>query len=120
MATVVKIDQTAVDTMVHDPEGEVGQYLMELGEKMTAIARAKAPIQTPGEFSWGKRFSSSYEPWGADPLKGRIHSAFGVTTRGELYAGVNAPYAPTLWLERPRVDRRAEPFLTDALYSVAL
>lgn len=114
-------DEEALEDMLNTPEGPVGQLLQELSMKAALIAKAAAPTQSPRTFSWGKKNSSSYMPWSGGYTKARIVPAMGYTKGGTLFGGVNAPYGPTLFLERPaRQMHRTYPFLTTGLYSISV
>jgi hypothetical protein len=115
---VVNWDETDLEDVLNSPDGLVGKYLEEKSEAMYQVALGAAPVQKPANFSWGKR-SDSYMPDSMGFLKSNIRPHVGYTTKGTLFAGVNAPYGPTLFLEKPaRQLHRAYPFLSLALYSV--
>lgn len=118
-------NEGSIDEFLNDIDGPVGELIAELSEKMTAVAIAAAPVQTSHTFSWGKVKSTSYMPWSGGYTKSRIHSAMGYSNAGKLYGGTNAPYGPTIYLEKAGFrangqPRALHPFLTTALYSLEL
>lgn len=122
---LVDWNDDAIDRLVNDEYGPVGQMLAELSEKMTVVAKGAVPVQSPRTFSWGKKHSTSYLPWSGGYTKMTTHSAMGYDKSGQLFGGTNAPYGPTIFLEREGfrangMPRALHPFLTTALESVAL
>lgn len=108
-----------LEDVLNGPDDLVGTYLRGKSDDMYKIAEAAAPIQKPQNFSWSPRKSDSYMPDSMGFLQGKIRPHMGYTNKGTLFAGVNAPYGPTLFLEKPaRQLHRAYPFLSTALYSV--
>ena len=117
-AGVVNWREGELEDVLNGPGGLVGKFLQEKSEGMTDVALGAAPLQKPQNFSWGHR-SDSYMPDSMGFLKASIRPHMGYTKSGTIFAGVNAPYGPTLFLEKPaRQLRRAYPFLSTALYSV--
>lgn len=120
----VHLDYAAIGEMLNDPQGPVGSVIEELSDKATAIARAAAPVMTRRNFSlWGTAFDPLYQygPPGKTKASIRVHfPAF--NHRGQLYGGVNAPYGPTLFLERParQIHSAQYMFMTAALDGVEL
>jgi hypothetical protein len=110
-----------LEDMLNTPEGLVGEFLTELMMKMATVAKAGAPIQKPQNFSWGKKYSTSYMPWSGGYTKAHTVPHMGYTKGGHLFGGVNAPYGPTLFLEKPaRQLKHSYPFMTTALYSLSI
>jgi hypothetical protein len=108
--------------LLHSVDGPVGKWLQEKMLQMTAAAEAAAPIQKPVNYSWG-RDSTSYEPRSEGYLKGTVRPHMGYTKSGNLFAGVNAAYGPTLFLEYGGGRHgQAEliPFMSDTLYAVTI
>lgn len=113
----IKWDDVALEELLNSPDGPVGQYLTEKMMEMTAIATAAAPLQKPQNWSWGRR-SSSYMPRSMGYLKSNIRPHMGYTQKGTLFGGTNAPYGPTLFLEKPADQlHHSYPFMTLALYA---
>jgi hypothetical protein len=119
----LKLNDRAIEELLHDPAGPVGDLLSEIAAGMTARAVARVPFQKPENFSWSRAKSTSYMPWSSGFTAGSIwmHPAANDAS-GRLFAGTNAAYAPTLWLERGRSHPRMtlHPFLTEALYSTTV
>jgi hypothetical protein len=118
----VEWDDAAIYDLLNSVDGPVGRYLTEKMAEMTAFAAAAAPIQKPKNYSWGKR-STSYMPRSFGYLKGSVKPHMGYTMGGTLYAGTNAAWGPTLFLEygggRYGHAERI-PFMSAALYAVTL
>lgn len=111
--------EAELEDVLNGPDDLVGRYLQDKAETMEKVALAAAPVQKPQNFSWSPRKSDSYMPDSMGFLQGKIRFHMGYTTKGTLFAGVNAPYGPTLFLEKPAKQlHRAYPFLSTALYSV--
>lgn len=122
---VLKMDDRAIDELLNDIDGPVGQLLAELSEQITTVARAEAPVQGPSSYTRPGMKSTSYMPRSGGFTKGGTHAATGYDSKGRLFGGTNAPYAPTIWLEHTgrRANggmRETHPFLTTGLYSVEL
>jgi hypothetical protein len=114
-------DEEALEALLNSPDGPVGQMLAELASQAAAVARAAAPVQTPRTYSWGKKHSTSYMPWSGGYTKANVRAVMGYTKGGTLFGGVNAPYGPTLFLEKPAKQmHHSYPFLTTGLYSLSI
>lgn len=103
MTFQVRIDPAAVDELVNSPDGPVGLVIEELSEKAAKIAQTAAPVMERHNFSrWGKVYNPLYQYGPPGFTKARTRpSGFRFNAIGQLYSGVNAPYGPTLFLERP-------------------
>jgi hypothetical protein len=120
--STVNLDPLAINELLNSPDGPVGQVILELSVQATKIAAEAAPLQKPWNHSWVFAKSTSYMPWSTSYLKANVRSS-GVryNALGQLYSGVNAPYGPTLFLEKPADQlHRQYPFLSTALYTVQL
>jgi hypothetical protein len=119
---VVDLYPAALDELLNSPAGPVGQVIEELSVQATGIAEAAAPFQKPENHSWSFTKSTSYTPWSTIYLKVNTRpSGFLYNARGQIFSGVNAPYGPTLFLERPaRQLHRKYPFLSTAVDTVQL
>jgi hypothetical protein len=114
----INLDEAALEFLLNSPDGPVGELLAEMAGKATEIAKAAAPVMSPATMSWGRN-STSYGPPGF--TKERTRSHMGYTKGGTLFSGVNAPYGPTLFLERPaRQLHYPRLFLSTALWTVEL
>jgi hypothetical protein len=112
----------ALEDLLNSPDGPVGGVIAALSMEATDIAKAAAPLQKPSSHSWSFAKSTSYMPWSTTYLKVNVRwSGFRFNGFGQMYSGVNAPYGPTLFLERPADQlHRKYPFLSTALYTVEL
>jgi hypothetical protein len=112
----VQVDGRAVEELLTDPAGPVGRLLQELAVQGTVIARAAAPVRNTARGSRGRagRGSSALPP-GYTKAGVRTHDVR-VGRAGTLYAGVDAPAEPAIYLEYPASQmHRKYPFLTVAL-----
>ena len=120
----VHLDYVAIGEMLNDPDGPVGSVIEELSNKATDIARAAAPVMERRNFSmWGAAFDPVYQYGPPGKTKGSIRVHFpAFNNRGQLYGGVNAPYGPTLFLERParQIHSAQYMFMSAALLGVEL
>jgi hypothetical protein len=121
----LNLNGAAIEALLNDIDGPVGELLEELSEQVTAVAKAGAPVQSPRTFSWGKVHSTSYLPWSGGYTKAGAHKKVGYDSKGHLYGGTNAPYGPTIFLEKAGLrangmPRTLYPFLSTALYSLEL
>lgn len=121
----VELDEAALEDLLNGPDGPVGEMLQDLAVKMTTVAKAAAPTQKMHNHSWHFASSTSYMPWATTYLKGNIRPHMGYTSTGKIFAGVNAPYGPTLFLQYPtpnwktRVYIHGSDFMEIALDSAA-
>jgi hypothetical protein len=114
-------DHDELEQLLNTPDGPVGLMLEDLAARATMAAKAAAPTQKPENYSWGRKRSTSYLPWSGGYTKARVVPHMGYTKAGVLFSGVNAPYAPTLFLEKPaRQMHHRSAFMTTALYSINL
>lgn len=112
-------DDAALEDLLHSIDGPVGRFVKEKTAQMTTAAEAKAPIQKPKNYSWG-RDSSSYLPRSLGYLKGTVRPVIGYTRGNQLFGGANAAFGPTLFLERGggrHGHARLIPFMTESLYA---
>jgi hypothetical protein len=120
------LDERSIEELLHDPKGPVGDLLADIAQKMTAVAEARVPYMKPEHFAWslrrGRRLigPTQYMPrvpgWTAASI---WYHPPDIDGAGNLFAGTNANYAPTNWLEHGRGEHKMEthPFLTQALFS---
>lgn len=118
MAATIRFIEASIEEYLHDPDGPVGKMLGEIGEEMTRVAEARVPYMKPENYSRSLRKSTQYMPW----LGGWTASTIWYhppanDSKGRLFAGTNAWYGPTVWLERGRKGRPMglNRFMTDAL-----
>lgn len=117
---LIRWDDLALAELLNSPSGPVGRFLEVKAAEATAIATAAAPLQKRQNWSWGRN-STSYMPRSLGYLKGNIRPHMGYTRTGKLFSGVNAPYGPTLFLEKPADQlHHSYPFLSSALYAVTV
>jgi hypothetical protein len=112
-------DEVALEELLNSVDGPVGRYLTEKMLQMTAFAETAAPLQKPRNWSWGRN-STSYMPRSFGYLKSTVRPHMGYTMGGTLFAGTNAAWGPTLFLEygggRHGHAERI-PFMSAALYA---
>lgn len=109
----VRLDDAAINDLLTDEHGMVGELLSDLAGQAAIVARGRVAVRGPGS-TWSDR--SDARPPGF--TKAGIYTAIGHSTTGNLWASANAPADPTIFLEDPRVDRQREPFLTTGLDSL--
>jgi hypothetical protein len=116
----VKWNDAELEWLLNSMDGPVGRFLAEKAAEMAAVATVFAPVQSPRNWSWGRR-SSSYMPRSLGYLKGSVTPHMGYTRSGRIFGGVNAAYGPTLFLEQPADQlHHAYPFLSTALYAAVI
>lgn len=120
MTDQVDISQVAVDELMRDEAGPVGDLMHELAIQTATVARAKVRVRDPRANRTGR--TSDAKPPGY--TKARITSIVGhsATHGGVVFGGANAPGNPSLFLELP-ADQIADrdhkfPFLTTGLDSL--
>jgi hypothetical protein len=118
----VNLYDAEIADLLNSPDGPVGLVIEELSVKAADIAKINANIQKPWNWSWSFHKSTSSMPRSVGYLKSRTRAHFpAFNGLGLLYGGVNAPYAPTLFLERPaRQQHDRYPFMSTALDMVEL
>ena len=117
----VQIDESALDDLLNDPEGPVGQLLADLDEQAAAIARGVVHVWpgTRRSTIWNPATSTAVLPSGT--TKASIHTYGPVRGKRGLYGGVNAKADPTVYLEKPADQMHHQyPFLTFALNTLEL
>jgi len=124
------LDDREIETLLHDPAGPVGDLLADLSQEMTAVAKADAPYMKPHNYAWSlRRGQKGVGPTQYFPRSGGwVASSIwyhppALDAAGNLFAGTNAAYAPTNWLEHGRRQghkMEPYPFLSTALWSMDL
>lgn len=95
-----EVDPGAVDDLIHDPAGPVGELILELSEKAAEVARGAAHVfpGTPRSTVWSPK-STAMLPSGT--IKGSIEVHLPVRgSRGGMYGGVNVLFQ-AVFLEFP-------------------
>jgi hypothetical protein len=119
----IRWDEAAVDDLLHDPAGPVGQFIAGLDEIAAQTAR-RTVHEFPGTSRstvWNPATSTAVLPPGTTRDSIRVHGPVR-GSRGGLYGGVNAMLVPGLFLDFPpkgavqMYDRY--PFLTTGLDAV--
>jgi hypothetical protein len=116
-------DDEAFYELLNGPGGPVANLIADLSAQATVVATTVVHVRpgTPSSATTG-RTSNAYSP-GYTKARIRPHLAWGART-GEVYGGVNAPYAPTTWLETPASQIRRLghefPFITTGLWAITL
>lgn len=119
MEDQVSISQEAIDELLRDIDGPIGDLMKELAEQMADIARIKVRVRVPGLYHTG-RTSNARTP---GYTKSHITTTVGhsVMNNGYVFAGANAPGDPAFFLEAPAEQMNEKyPFLSTALNSVWL
>lgn len=112
----VEISQEAVNELLRDINGPVGDLMRQIANQIAASARAHAPVRTGNV--WSNRSSGAKKP---GYTKENITTTVGhsVLNDGVVFGGANAPGDPTFFLQKPAEQMHHKyPFLTDALWSV--
>ena len=112
----VHVDDDAVHELLNDPDGPVGQLLIELSERAAATARRLVPVRREASKPW-IRTTAHYPGY---TLR-TIHPHVAYDNAGLIYGGVNAAASPSIFLEYPAVQmHRRYPFLTTAMDSLEI
>lgn len=112
--TDVRLDDAAIEALLHDPAGPVGQLIFELSTQAADVARAVVRVRRSR--TWSAR--SNARPPGFTKAGIRVHGPV-IGTHGGMYGGVNAPADPSLFLELPAEQMSHKfPFLTTGLDSI--
>lgn len=103
MENYVIINDAWLEELLNTPEGPVGVKLGEMSERMTAVAKAAAPVMKPENRShWGKMYDPAFQYGDPDALKVKTRQHFpGYTRAGKIFGGTDAPFAQTFFLNRP-------------------
>ena len=117
------VDAAAVDDLLHDPFGPVGDLINDLSEQAATVARGvvhQLPGTTRSGF-WGPE-STAIRPSGTTRDSIRVHRAQR-GSRGGMYGGVDALGLPTIFLEPVLVRKSKQmfdryPFMTTGLESL--
>jgi hypothetical protein len=106
-------DDIAIEEMLNSPDGPVWQLVNELSQQAAEVARELVPIRSATS-TWSRK--SNAQAIGATLAS--IHEVMGYNAHGRIYGGINAIEIPSIFLEYPRTDRRKQPFLTTAVWSL--
>lgn len=113
----VTIDETAVEDLLRDENGPVGDLMRDIAKQIAEVAVAKVRVRVPGRQHTGR--TSNAQPPGY--TKSHITYTVGHSKlhNGLLFGGAEAPGAPGIFLEAPAEQmHKAYPFLTTGLWSV--
>ena len=111
----------AVDDLLNDPAGPVGQLIAELSERAADVARISVPVRDPATRDRRRRAGRGSSALPPGYTKARIRRHGPVRGHSSLYGGVNAPGNPGIFLEYPAIQySRKCPFLTTGLDSLSL
>lgn len=117
----VNLDYEAIEDMLNGFDGPVAAVIMELSEKATDISKINASLQKKKNWSWSFAKSTSSMPRSVGYLKAGIHSHGPAYNRhGQLYGGVNAPYAPTEFLKEQHKWHNSGPHELNRFFSIAI
>jgi hypothetical protein len=122
----VDISQRAVEDLMRDIDGPVGNFMRGVSLQMAAVATAVAPVIKPGS-TWSARSSAYRLPDGRFKppgyLKSHITSTVGHSRLHDNYVfgGAEAPGDSGLFLEAPAEQlHEKHPFLSTGLESIVL
>jgi len=116
-------DVPAVEDLLRDPEGPVGDFIGELSRRAAGVARTVVHVfpGTPRSTIWNRRTSTAILPPGYTLESIRTHWPQ-IGTRGGMFGGVDATGLPSVFLEyRPNGAEQMVsryPFLTTGLESL--
>jgi hypothetical protein len=120
--TLITFDDVAINDMLNDPDGPVGELVAELSERGAVVAKATAPVRDTISRNRRRRagLHSTAQPPGF--TKGSIHVHGPVRgSRGGMYGGVNAAASATVFLEAPAQQMSHRyPFMTTGLDSLEI
>lgn len=108
----VHFDEGAIFDLLNNFDGPVWQLVNDLSEEAAALARTLVAVRH--EPTWSSR--SNAQAIGATLASITAH--MGYNNEGHVYGGINAIEIPSIFLEYPREDRRPQPFLTTAVWSL--
>jgi hypothetical protein len=113
----VELDDAEIEEAMSGDHGLVHDFLDALTKRMEEIAIPKAPVRAPGSV-WNEETTSAAPiGWTKASIQRRIGRHRG---SGGLYGSINAAGHAAIFLEKPRVNREKEPFLTTALWEVEI
>jgi len=113
----VTISQKAVDELMRDEHGPVGDLMRELADQMATVAREKVRVRVYGRHRTGRTSNARLPGY----TKAHISSTVGHSKLhgGILFGGAEAPGNPGIFLEAPAEQMHEKyPFLTTGLWSV--
>lgn len=117
----VSYNYGVIEDMLNGLDGPVAAVITELSDKATDIAKINASIQKPKNWSRSLAKSTSSMPRSVGYLKAGIHSHGPAYNRhGQLYGGVNAPYAPTEFLKEQHKWHNSGPHELNKFFSIAI
>lgn len=126
MASEVEISQAAVDELMRDADGPVGDLMHRIADQIATVAREKAPVLKASNV-WSLKSTALRTADGTVKVPGYTKRHITTTVGhsklhdGYLFAGANAPGDPGIFLEAPAEqlhEKRA--FLTAGLWAVTI
>jgi hypothetical protein len=115
----VVISQQAVDELMRDIDGPVGDLMRDISKQIAAVARTRVRVREFGTHRTGR--TSDAKPPGY--TKANITSTVGHSKLhdGYVFGGAEAPGNPGIFLEAPAEQMHEKyPFLTTGLWSVSV
>lgn len=113
----VHIDQTAIDEMLRDEEGIVGDLMRDLAVQIAVVAIAKVRVRVPGRQHTGRTSNARTPGYTKSHITHTVGHA--KTHDGLLFGGAEVDEDPGLFLELPAQQMHEKyPFLTTGLWSV--
>lgn len=119
MAEMVAISQEAVDELLRDKDGPVGDLMREIAMQIADVARTVVRVREPGPGRYGTgRTSNAASPgYTKRNIIGVVGNA--KTHNDYVFGGANAPGDPGIFLEAPAEQMYEKyPFLTTGLDSI--
>lgn len=110
----VRLDDIAIQAMLDDQFGPVGNLLQDLAEQAAGVARTK--VQVRADPTWSVRSDARPPGFTLASIDTRMGHSSGT---GRLWSSANAAADPAIFLEEPaeQLDH-AYPFLTTGLDSL--
>ena len=119
--SLLVFNDAAINGMLTDPDGPVGQLVAELSERGVQVARSVVRVRdVPGTRRTRAGRNSTARPPGFTKASIHVHGPVR-GSRGGLYGGGNSAADPTIFLEDPASQMsRRYPFMTTGLDSLEI
>jgi hypothetical protein len=113
------ISQEAIDELMRDVDGPIGDLMRDLSKQIAAVAREKVRVRIPGTQRTGRTSNAKAPGY----TKSHITSTVGHSSMHDdyVFGGAEAPGDPGIFLEAPAEQMHEKyPFLTTGLWSVSI
>ena len=115
----VEISQEAVDELMRNIDGPVGDLMRDVSKEMADVARTKVRVRIPRTDRTGRTSNANPPGYTKEHITSTVGHA--KTHDGILFGGAEAPGNPGIFLEAPAEQMHEKyPFLTTGLWSVSL